>query len=615
MANSAITVSSLDHAAIVASLKSYMSSHPDFTDYDFDSSVLSFLIDVLAYNTYQNSFYAHMALNESTLPTARLRNSVVFRARDIGYSPRSARGARATIRVTIRPDDDPDVVTVAAGTAFTATVDGVDYTFVVEDSTDIQESGGEYVADLEVVEGTELTHRFTVSSENPVRYLLPNVGVDSSSVRVTVGGINHDPADDVTEVTSTSPVFFLFEAEDGQHEVMFGDGVVGRKPRNGEEVVVRYRVTAGTLANGAAEFDGPTDLGGYDDYDHSVVSAAAGGSDPEETDSIRRSAPLSFETQNRAVTDTDYERIVLREFPYVRSLRAWGGEENVPPIYGKVYLCVRPTGGLTLSRAQKEEIKSRIRKYQVMTVDLEFVDPSYLYVVPTITVRYDSRLTSDTAGQVKDAVAKAVVDFEEANLGTLDRDRFRFSKLVAAIDAAHDAIKSSVTTIRMQKRFVPVTGQSGNYSLPFNNVIRHPTEQGHVAHPGGHFVSSSAFTFAGKTCYLDDDGEGNIRIYHLVDGVRPNYLVHDAGTVDYDAGLVTLVNFRPTSVAGGELKVYAEPVMPDVAAYRNQVLLISDSTVTVIDESTGAVVVRTAGVTTSGVTSPVQETGTGPVVV
>jgi hypothetical protein len=620
-ANSSISVTELDFDDIKTSMKNYISAKPEFTDYNFEGSTISMLLDLLAYNTYQNAFYTSMVGNEMFLDSAQLRESVVSRAKMLNYTPTSARGASTYLNVGITPDDDPTSVTIAKNTEWSATVDGRTLKFVTPEATTIYSTTGVFTANVEIVEGRPITHRFTVDTNAPVKYILPNENIDTRSIVVDVQVSSGDTtsarwniADDITEVTATSNVFFLQETEDQQFEIYFGDGVIGKQPDDGNIIIAQYRVCNGEDGNSISAFTDPSTVAGYSTFTATVNSTTSGGVAPESIDSIKFNAPKNFETQNRAVLADDYKRIILRDNSDFDSVSVWGGEENSPPIYGKVYISVKPNNGTLISVDRKDSIKSQLKKYNVMSIDPEFVDANYLYIVPSIASYYDSTKTTLSAAEVQTKIANAVASFESTNLGTFTNRRFRYSRFVNAVDFADASITSSLIDFKMERRFVPNTSLSATYNIAFNNPIKKPVSEGHTTHSGSHFIESSAFTYRGiSNCFLDDDGEGNMRVYYFSDGSNVVYIA-TVGTVDYATGLVTLNSFQPSAFTGSALSIYATPNRNDVNAIRNQILLIANAQITMFDDATTRLVAATITATTSGVTVNTPDSGVNTVV-
>jgi len=604
-ANSAINVTSLNFDNIKESMKTYIASKPEFTDYNFEGSTISMLLDLLAYNTYQNAFYTSMVGNEMFLDSALLRDSVVSRAKMLNYVPRSARGASTTLTVEITPTGAPDSVTVAKDSEFSATIDGEAYKFVTPQAYSFS-SADNYSGTITITEGRPVTHRFTVNTNSPVRYILPNENVDTTSITVDVqtsssdaSSVRYNLASDITEVQANSAVYFLQEVEDSQYEITFGDDVIGQAPVDGNIVIANYRICNGTDGNGISSFTSPSTLGGSSTFTTLVDAATSGGANNETIESIKFNAPKNYETQNRAVLAEDYKRLILRDNGDVQSISVWGGEENNPPIYGKVYISIKPTIGNTISSQRKTEITTELKKYNVLSIDPEFVDATFLYIRPTVEVRYDSKTTTLTGPQVQTKVLNAITNFESTKLGTFDNKTFRYSQFVKAIDAADSSIVSNLTTIQIEKRFVPSLTNSTTYNVSFSNALHNP----HAGHR--YAISSSAFTYRGNTSYFDDDGSGNLRIYYITGSNTRVYTNETAGVVNYRTGLVTINSFLPSAFVGSSLSIFADSADDDVNAIRNQILLIAGANVTLIDDATTLVAATTVTATTSGVTTEI----------
>jgi len=604
-ANSAINVTSLNFDNIKESMKTYIASKPEFTDYNFEGSTISMLLDLLAYNTYQNAFYTSMVGNEMFLDSALLRDSVVSRAKMLNYVPRSARGASTTLTVEITPTGAPDSVTVAKDSEFSVTIDGEAYKFVTPQAYSFS-STDNYSGTITITEGRPVTHRFTVNTNSPVRYILPNENVDTTSITVDVqtsssdaSSVRYNLASDITEVQANSAVYFLQEVEDSQYEITFGDDVIGQAPVDGNIVIANYRICNGTDGNGISSFTSPSTLGGSSTFTTLVDAATSGGANNETIESIKFNAPKNYETQNRAVLAEDYKRLILRDNGDVQSISVWGGEENNPPIYGKVYISIKPTIGNTISSQRKTEITTELKKYNVLSIDPEFVDATFLYIRPTVEVRYDSKTTTLTGPQVQTKVLNAITNFESTKLGTFDNKTFRYSQFVKAIDAADSSIVSNLTTIQIEKRFVPSLTNSTTYNVSFSNALHNP----HAGHR--YAISSSAFTYRGNTSYFDDDGNGNLRIYYITGSNTRVYTNETAGVVNYRTGLVTINAFLPSAFVGSSLSIFADSADDDVNAIRNQILLIAGANVTLIDDATTLVAATTVTATTSGVTTEI----------
>lgn len=623
-ANNALRLTDINFDTIKANLKAFLSSQSQFSDYSFDSSTMSILLDLLSYNTYYNAFYLNMVGNEMFLDSAQLRNSVISRAKQLGYTPRSARGATATLNTLITPSGNPLSVTVAANTKFTTSIDGISYTFVTPEAYSLsQQSDGTFIGSIDIKEGIPLQHRFTVSTTNPVRYILPNRNTDTTSfkVRIQESSSNtsistYNLASDLSTVNSTSVIYFIQENENNLYEIYFGDNVFGKKPKDGNIVIIDYRICNGSLPNGANNFSSPSSLGGYSTFTVSTTSAAQGGANQESITSIKYNAPMKFQAQDRLVTSNDYKSAVLEENGDIQSLSVWGGEENNPPIYGKVFVCAKPRSGAIISTQRKELIKSQLKQRNVLAIDIEFVDATYLYIVPTIKARYNPDLTSLSAAALNTKIQSALITFEDSTLGVFE-NRFYLSKLAAAVTAADPSFVSVDIDIQLQKRFVPVTNSQSRYSINFNNAIKRPETSIHSSHEGSHNLSSSRFTYVNySNAKFDEDGEGVLRIFNQPAGGKQIYVKPNAGTVDYDTGLVIIDNLLITEYNGSYVSINMSPVEKNIFGVRNQIILITDSIIQTINDNTNSVTSAVASVSTQGVTTTnITENGINTVIV
>ena len=602
-ANSAIRVTNLNFNQLKNNLKTFLRAKPEFTDYDFEGSALSNLIDLLAYNTYQQSVYVNMVGNEMFLDSAQIRNNVVARAKMVGYTPTSARGAQATLRITVSPTSNLTSVTMASNTLFTSTIDGIQYKFTNDVPYVLLQSQNYTSNNVIVKEGEPINEKFTVNTSSAQRFTLSNENVDTTSIKVRVqtssantSKITRTQATNIVDVQANSQVYFIQENEDGRYELLFGDSVLGKAVDNGNIIIVDYRVVNGSVTNGANNFVAPSSIGGQSTFTVSVANNASIGANAESISSIKFNAPKSFQRQNRAVIKNDYARTILAEAPDIEAVSVWGGEDNDPPIYGKVYIAAKPTGGNLLSDQRKSELVSLLQTKNVVTISPTFVDATYLYVVPSITVKYNIADTTLVAGQISNKVATAVVNFETASLTLFDK-KFRESEFLASMVASDPSIVGANVTYRMMKRFTPNQNITTSYSVAFNNGISNP----HAGHYGA--IASTSFTFQNQTCFLDDDGNGILRIYYLDSQNQKTYLNTSAGTVDYSSGLVVIKSVIITS--SSTIEVSAKPAINDINPTRNMLLLISKASIDVVNDSTGVVESSVSNVTTAGTTETI----------
>jgi len=610
-ANNALLLSDIDFDDIKSNLQTFLSNQSELGDYDYESSTLQTLINLLAYNTYMNSYYLNMVGNEMFLDSAQIRSNVVSRAKMLNYTPRSAQGPTATVQVVITPDDSPDFITLPKDTKFRTTVDGTQYVFVATDTTTINADSGIYSTNINITEGRPFTFRYTVSSLNPVRYIIPADNIDTRSIVVKIQNSLTDEtittfnnAENLTTVTATTDAYFLKENEDGRYEIEFGDGVLGTALNDGNIVIIDYRICNGVAAQGANTFASVDSIDGYSSVSVNHVSRAQGGGDKETIQSIKFNAPKNYEAQGRAVTKNDYETIVKNQFADIQTVSVWGGEDNSPPIYGRVYISVKPFSGTLLAEDRKQTIADYLVDRNVLTIEPQIVDPTYLYVKPELTVKYNPDLTTLTAGQIATAVSNAVVNYETNRLGLFGQS-FIGSQLIKDIYEVNSSITSIQTELYMEKQFKPNTSVRTTYTINFNNEI-HNYENVTKAFN----ISSSKFTYNGNTnCYFDDDGDGNIRIYSLTAAGARNYLNRSAGSVNYLTGVIVINDILITAYVGNAIAITADPDKGDIDGLRNQLLLIKDASISLYDTRLQSTVSTISSINTEGTTTTIPETG------
>ena len=609
-ANNVLRATELNFNTIKTNLKNFLRAKPEFTDYDFDGSGLSTLIDLLSYNTYYNSIYTNFIANEMFLDSAQVRNNVVSRAKMLGYTPRSAKGSQATLNLSITPGTNVSSIIVPANTVFSSGIDGVRYSFVTDKSYSLLQENNYSSNNIVIKEGTPNAERFTVSSSNTSqRFILSNPSIDTSSlkVRIQTSSSNNSlttytQATDLTEVSSNSTVYFIQESEEGRYELIFGDNVLGKQLSGGNIVIADYRVVNGSVTNGANNFTAPTVIGGYDTFTVTVANSASLGSNAESIESIRFNAPKSFQRQGRAVVKNDYSRLLLAEAPDLQGVSVWGGEENDPPIYGRVYVACKPKQGNLLSDQRKNELKTLLQSRNIVTIEPVFVDATFIYIVPTITIRYNAGATNLVAGQISNKVTTAINNFEARELSLFDK-KFRESSFIRTITDADPSILGTNSTYRIMKRFTPNQNVKTSYNLSFNNPISNP----HGGHKGA--LTSTSFTYQGRTSFFDDDGNGNVRIFYLGDNNLAQYVLNTAGIINYSTGLVSLNNLNIES--SGNIEVSVKPSINDIITVRSNILLLSGANIDVVNDSTGVIESSVKNVTTAGTTTTITTSFTG----
>lgn len=479
-----LNVAELDFDAIKANLKDYLKAQAEFTDFDFEGAGINILLDILAYNTHYNSFYLNMVANEMFLDSASLRQSVVSHAKLLGYTPRSNTASQAIVDVTItkQVSDPTTTLTLPRFTEFTSqSSDGIAYTFLATEEYVAANVGQVFTfSDVKLKEGSPVTYIFEVSDlTNPKQiFELPDESIDTSTLQVIVQKSpteltqnNFTLATDSTEVTTTSEVYYLEEGQNGKYRIYFGDDIFGKKLSNGNLVAVSYINTKGSDANGLNTFKMLSSLLGGSTTSTTTVTNSSGGSVRELVEDIKFAAPKSFISNNRAVTKNDYITLINKKYPYFDSVNVWGGEEEEPPVYGKVFIAAKPRLGFEVTDSEKEYLKNDIiRPFSILTVTPEFVDVNYNYLIINTDVSYDPRLTSRTSGELQTAIRNAIKAFATDTLNTFTSS-FKLSKLLRYIDDVDTAITSSTASVMIQKRFNPSLTSSGNYTLKFDTEL------------------------------------------------------------------------------------------------------------------------------------------------
>ena len=573
--NSALFVSGQDFSSIKASFISYLQSQSAFKDYNFEGSNINVLLDVLAYNTWQNSFMTNMAISEMFLDSCQTYDSAVSHAKELNYLPRSYKSAEAIVDLTIVPSADafgnyPAQIILPAGTSFVTSVDNKVYNFSIPSALIITSNGTYTATGVSLFEGNLVTEKFVVTGNTSQRFVLSNASVDTDSITVTVQdssssttSTQYTYASSLLGVVANSAVYFLQGAQNGQYEVLFGDGVFGATPINGNIVNVTYRASSGTGPNGANSFK-PTGtyLGGYSNYYINVTAPASGGDVAETIDSIKFRAPRHYQTQERAVTIDDYKNILMENYSEIRAIHVYGGETLSPPQYGKVIIAVdlKNVNGLPSTKAT--EFTSFIKSKMLLSIVPVFVSPDYTYVGVTTSIKYNINDTTSSTSDISSAVYNTITNFNYDNLDDFNTT-MRYSKLAAAIDNTDTSIVGTNTQLTMIKKFVPTLNTNSSFAVSFQNPVV----------PGT--IDSTSFTYGtnGITCYLADDSGGNLDVITITNG--NNVIVtNNIGTIDYTTGDVTITNLNVSAYVGSGIKLYGTSVNQDFTSYNNTIIEI-----------------------------------------
>jgi len=603
MANN-VRVTELDFEDIKSNLKTYLRNQSQFTDYDFDASNLSVLIDLLAYNTHYNAVLANMVSNEMFLDTAIKRSSVVSLAKQISYVPRSRRAATAVVDVVIQNTTTvPNFLTLNPYTVFTTSIDGTSYNFYTIDSYTATPVAGVYTfSSVKLYQGTKLDFYWTVAA-NPgpdVKYEIPNTDIDTSTLQVQIqyGGVGsysepYNLVTDLSAVDQTAKVFFLQENTRGYYEINFGDDVLGANLSQGDVIKISYLVTDGADANVSTNVSvgwSTNSIAGENSANRTItsISKPTGGSEKETTEQVRYRSLNNYASQGRVITTTDYATYIADNVPGADSVNVWGGESNDPPEYGKTFISIKPKTGYVLTTNEKTRIVNELLKPRsMMTSQHEFVDPTYTYVNFNIKVRYTDTRTTRSTDQIKSLINAKVAEFMQTNLEAFKQNFYR-SQLEKQLMAVDDAILSVNILFKLTKRLPLVP----NVRLSFGSTIQLPIK----VHPAEITTSYFYFTDAAGVhfCSIKDvpdesppdyEGTGTLYTYDLNTG---EYL-DSPGTIDYGKGLITLSPTSPLTISGypsgvSQLYVYANPQesVGDIYPAFNEILVQDDTAAVVL---------------------------------
>jgi len=575
-------VANLDFEDIKATLKDYIRGQTDFTDYDFEGSALANLIDVLAYNTYYTAFNTNMVVNELFIDSATLRDNVVSIAKQLGYRPKSATSPTAYVSFTVTystPTSDTELI-LKKGTGFISSYDNNIYQYVTP--VDVKAQVANNVAtftNVPIIEGSQVVQNFVVNNSlKSQRFILDNKNIDTNTISVKVlptGGSFSEPylvADNILGVDGNSKVFFLDEIEDGRYEILLGDGVLGRKLEDQSTISVSYMTTSGPESNGVSTFvftgvlENPNGVSPAS-FTTSITSSVAstGGEEMESTQKIKYTAPKSYGTQDRAVTSQDYEAIVRKVYPATSDIIIFGGEDQVPPEYGKVFIALKPNDASYLTSLTKQKIIADLKQYVVASVEPKIVDPSILFVEMTSKIYYNGSATDQTPAQIRDKVIGNVQSYLDISDTEKFNGKFRYSKMVGVIDDSDNTINSNLTAITMRKDFYPQLNSTFYYEVCFQNSFDKDCDEPVLSSTGFRVTEYPNFDV-----YVEDR-DSKIVLYTL-DSVTGEKVVLDkeVGDIDYVSGELKMYNLTiiKGSFFDNRISVRVKPLSNDIKALR-----------------------------------------------
>ena len=598
MSTNKIKISDLDFDQIKTNLKAFLTAQSEYTDYDFEGSGLSVLLDVLAYNTHYNAMYTNLAFNEMFLDSASKRNSIVSIANNFGYLPVSKTASRATIRMVVpKGTSTNSTLTLPKYSAFSSTINGIKYNFyTIKEYTSGIVIGTNYdIPNIQLVEGTPVVEKFTIFESSDSMMMLNNTNIDTSTLKVTVQDVAesftstmYSFVDNMVTLTDTSKVYFVKETEDSKYKVYFGKNNLGYEPGIGSVVTIEYMTTNGSTANGIKLFSyaGTTLASGIGVPIITLTSASVGGKDIESNDEIKYNVSHKFRTQDRAVTADDYVSIIKSDYGAVDAITCWGGETANPPVYGKVYIAIKPTNAYVLTATQRNYIRDTILKPKaVIGIYPELVDPEYITAQLDVKFYYNANMTNKSSAQLESLVRQSIADYNATNLfkfgGTL-----RQSRLSRSIDDSDIGITNSVISMHLRKSIPVVYNTTAQYIVAFNNPIPQ-------AGFGEEYIMSTGFYITSetdrKTYYIDDDGLGSLRLFYYNELTHAKIIIDaEFGSVDYISGLITIYSAFITGLVGSDLEFIVTHRNENVLAKYNQIIEINTNyvNITAIQENT-----------------------------
>lgn len=593
-------VSELDFETIRGNIAAYIANNSSFTDYNYEGSGLSIIMDILAYNTHYNAVYLNMAMNENFIDTAQLRSSVVSIARNLGYTPKSKKSSKTKVTFTIPTTDPPNTaLTLEKTTKFVGDIDGTSFIFQPTSAISALSDGSRYLfTDVELREGTRLSIQYDATDGDGIpvnKFYINNFNIDTESIEVfnieagTSGNTQtYNLVSDITILDEESQIYYLFESTNRNYVIQFGDGVLGTKPEGGT-IIISFQTSSGEAANGISKLTLSDTIGagrtagletfGASDLVFNNIETSYGGSSEENIESIRTSALNNFSTQGRAVTAEDYRFFLERDYPQAESISVWGGQDNVPPIYGKVFISFKPKRGFRITNAVKQEIITNIIETKnILTVIPEIVDADFTFIQINASVLFNAKRTMFTSAELKSLILAKIMRYSSDEL-TKFGTRFSYSKFVNDIDKTENSIISNYSQIKLRKNFPVFIDITQTYTIDFQNPLR-PGSFRSAA--GFRALNDSTLGASNNEFFIEDDSSGLIRIYKIDSGNKV-ILKTNSGTINYNTGLVKILNLKPSSVLNVDktLDVIAEPVEYTVSSTRNNILVIVDTDVNI----------------------------------
>ena len=586
MADTNKTYLELDFDTNKQNLIDFMKSRTELTDYDYEGSAINSVMDTLSYNTMYNAIYANMVVNESFLDTAIKRDSVVSKAKMLSYTPSSATASTALIDITIYTDKVLNNILIPRGTKFNSQVDSKSYTFTTtKDYLALPLGDGSYkVSNVEIKQGKLLSSTFIAKGNKVESFILNNPNVDTDTIEVTVQQsptnltyTTYKKIEDITSFDMSGYYYIVNETYDGNWQILFGDDILFKKIENNNVVIINYLVTDGEEADGISVFE-TDDINGFIDFKIETTQKSLGGGNKESIESIRTLAPLSFADQKKLTTDKSYQ-IILSKIPSIKnsvdSISVWGGQDNIPPKYGTVFVSLKPKEGKIISNSIKESIVNNvINKSHVVTMKTEFIDPEYLYLDINTRFKYNRQLTSKSTDQLISIVENAIKTYSKSYLEYF-KTNFEYSPFSTEIDKADKSIISNLTSLRIKRKTKLNLNKETSYTFRLLNAI----EKGSIM--SSYFDYNEPNKITNDRYYVIDDSKGNIVLMKMSSDSKEIIIKSKIGEVDYDEGIINLTSFTPIDYIGDKIfSIYATPSIKNIKTLRNNILSIDNINVT-----------------------------------
>lgn len=591
--NSTINLIDLDQQSLKNDLRNYLRGQDQFKDYDFKGSSMNVLLDLLSYNTFKNAFYLNMAFSERWLDSAQLQSSIFSHAKDVNYLPRSVRSAKAKVRINFEASGDNQPYIIQKGSQFSTIVKSKSLTFTIPETIILSSADTKFEFTADIYEGIYVKESYVMTSGTQ-RFRISNKNIDTQSLSVVVFEDNSTEGDLYKQATTlldldeTSKVFFIQTSEIGNYEIVFGDNIVGKKPKTNSIVVLDYRISLGLEGNGAKTFSVDFDPTNSNELlstpELEVIEASSNGADAETNDSIKYYAPRHYQVQERTVVADDYAVSLKQAFPEINAVSVFGGEELTPPIFGKVFISIDIKNIDGLPPTKLTEYYNYLKKRAPFSITPSFIEPEIIYLNIDTLVRYNINITTNTINRMKAIITDTILKYNETELNDFNV-KFRNSFFSKLIDDSDLSIVSNITKVAAYKKINPKLNMVNNFTIDFGFSIVNNLPQQAQIYPIDDLraVFSSLFVFQNQLCTIEDDGNGILRIVRTSENNKISLV--NVGTVDYTSGRININNFNISSYDDNGIKLFVIPEDNDIIATKNNIMLIEPNDITLTIET------------------------------